>query len=40
MGATGSENTGQASGAAGLLASYGREKLGHARSPATRSASS
>jgi len=28
MGATGSENTGQASGAAGLLASYGREELG------------
>jgi len=28
MGSTGSENTGQASGAAGLLASYGREELG------------
>ncbi len=28
MGATGSENTGQASGAAGLLASYGREVFG------------
>jgi hypothetical protein len=28
MGSTGSENTGQAAGAAGLLASYGREKLG------------
>jgi hypothetical protein len=28
MGATGSENTGLASGAAGLLASYGRERLG------------
>ncbi len=27
MGATGSQNTGQASGAAGLLASYGREQL-------------
>ena len=27
MGATGSENTGQASGAAGLLASYGRERF-------------
>ena len=27
MGATGSENTGQASGAAGLLASFGREEL-------------
>jgi hypothetical protein len=30
MGSTGSENTGQASGAAGLLASYGREKFGAA----------
>jgi hypothetical protein len=30
MGATGSENTGQASGAAGLLASYGREVFGDA----------
>ena len=28
VGSTGSENTGQASGAAGLLASYGRERLG------------
>ena len=28
MGATGSQNTGQASGAAGLLASFAREKLG------------
>ena len=28
MGSTGSENTGQASGAAGLLASFGREQLG------------
>ena len=28
MGSTGSENTGLASGAAGLLASYGRERLG------------
>jgi len=28
MGSTGSQNTGQASGAAGLLASYGREVLG------------
>jgi hypothetical protein len=28
MGSTGSENTGQASGAAGLLASYGRERFG------------
>ena len=28
MGSTGSENTGQASGAAGLLASFGREKFG------------
>jgi hypothetical protein len=28
MGTTGSENTGQAAGAAGLLASYGRETLG------------
>ena len=27
MGSTGSENTGQASGAAGLLASYGRQEL-------------
>ncbi len=32
MGATGSENTGQASGAAGLLASYGRQEL---RTPLT-----
>ena len=30
MGSTGSENTGQASGAAGLLASFGREELGDA----------
>ena len=27
MGATGSENTGQASGAAGLIASFGREEF-------------
>ena len=40
MGSTGSENTGQASGAAGLLLSYGREVLDATRSPATRSASS
>jgi hypothetical protein len=30
MGSTGSENTGQASGAAGLIASYGRERFGDA----------
>lgn len=32
MGSTGSENTGQAAGAAGLLASYGRQKLGRSLS--------
>ena len=45
MGATGSENTGQAAGAAGLLASYGAQQFAGSPVPgradaATRSASS